>query len=158
MKVLPSETPMPPVGEAVDSYQAGKWHPQHPLFPEWAGSGIGASLIESLTFGRVPIPMTADNRVPIASTVDGPHTFICLLLWQRHQKKPFPPFKSRHCSKGAHRCVTSEARCWKWQKLQPALHPNACRLWQPRAVLGYAHDSSFVTHLHLPAALSRGVI
>jgi glucose/mannose-6-phosphate isomerase len=58
------------------------------------GSGIGANLVESLTFGRIPFPITVCKSYNIPQFIS-PHTlFIASIAETR--KKP-SPLLTKHC-------------------------------------------------------------
>jgi len=60
------------IGQAVDLVRPGS-DIRNILITGMGGSGIGANIVESLTFGRVPIPITVSKGYNIPQFVS-PHT------------------------------------------------------------------------------------
>ena len=60
------------IGQAVDLVRPGS-DIRNVLMTGMGGSGIGANLVESLTFGRIPIPVTVCKGYNIPQFVS-PHT------------------------------------------------------------------------------------
>ncbi|MEQ9412320.1 MAG: SIS domain-containing protein, partial [Cyclobacteriaceae bacterium] len=93
------------IGEAVDLVRPGS-DIRNILITGMGGSGIGANLIESLTFGRIPIPMSVNKGYNIPQYV-GPHTLFIACSYSGNTEETLSAIEKALLKRAHIICITS---------------------------------------------------
>ncbi|MEZ4974919.1 MAG: bifunctional phosphoglucose/phosphomannose isomerase [Cyclobacteriaceae bacterium] len=124
------------IGQAVDLVRPGS-DIRNILITGMGGSGIGANLIESLTFGRVPIPITVCKGYNIPQFVS-PHTLFIACSYSGNTEETLSTIQKALLKRAHIICITSGGKMLEVAKeynlhyIQiPAGSPS------PRAMLAY---------------------
>lgn len=133
--------------EAVDLVRPGS-DIRNILITGMGGSGIGANLIESLTFGRIPIPITVSKGYNIPQFVS-PHTLFIACSYSGNTEETLSAVQKALLKRAHIICITSGGKMLEVAKeynlhyiQMPAGSPN------PRTMLGYAMISLLTVLYH----------
>ncbi|MBS1951508.1 MAG: glucose-6-phosphate isomerase, archaeal II / Mannose-6-phosphate isomerase, archaeal [Cytophagales bacterium] len=96
------------VGEAIDIVRPGS-DIRNILITGMGGSGIGANLVESLTFGRVPIPITVSKGYNIPQFVS-PHTLFIACSYSGNTEEILAAVHKGMLKRAHVICITSGGR------------------------------------------------
>ena len=96
------------IGQAVDLMRPGS-DIRNILITGMGGSGIGANLVESLTFGRVPIPITVSKGYNIPQFVS-PHTLFIACSYSGNTEETFAAVQKAMLKRAHIICITSGGR------------------------------------------------
>ncbi|MBS1487749.1 MAG: bifunctional phosphoglucose/phosphomannose isomerase [Bacteroidetes bacterium] len=96
------------VGEAIDIVRPGS-DIRNVLIAGMGGSGIGANLVESLTFGRVPIPITVSKGYNIPQFVS-PHTLFIACSYSGNSEETLAAVQKAMLKRAHVICITSGGR------------------------------------------------
>jgi len=102
------------IGQGMDLVRPGS-DIRNILITGMGGSGIGANLVESLTFGRVPIPITVTKGYNIPQFVS-PHTLFIACSYSGNTEETLAAAQKGLLKRAHIICVTSVARCWSWPR------------------------------------------
>lgn len=135
------------IGQAVDLVRPGS-DIRNILITGMGGSGIGANLIESLTFGRIPIPITVTKGYNIPQFVS-PHTLFIACSYSGNTEETLSSIQKALLKRAHIICITSGGKILEVAKeynlhyiQMPAGAPN------PRTMLGYAMISLLYVLYH----------
>lgn len=135
------------IGQAVDLVRPGS-DIRNILITGMGGSGIGANLIESLTFGRIPIPITVTKGYNIPQFVS-PHTLFIACSYSGNTEETLSAIQKALLKRAHIICITSGGKMMETAK-EYNLHyipmPAGCP--SPRAMLGYAMISLLYALYH----------
>ena len=133
--------------EAVDLVRPGS-DIRNILITGMGGSGIGANLIESLTYGRIPIPITVTKGYNIPQFVS-PHTLFIACSYSGNTEETLSAIQKALLKRAHIICITSGGKMLEVAKeynlhyiQMPAGAPN------PRTMLGYAMISLLTALYH----------
>lgn len=93
------------IGQAVDMMRQGT-DIRNVLITGMGGSGIGANLVESLTFGRVPIPITVCKGYNIPQFVS-PHTLFIACSYSGNTEETLAAIEKAMLKRAHIICITS---------------------------------------------------
>jgi glucose/mannose-6-phosphate isomerase len=93
------------IGESVDLVRPGS-DIRNILITGMGGSGIGANLVESLTFGRVPIPITVSKGYNIPQFVS-PHTLFIACSYSGDTEETLAAIQKAMLKRAHIICITS---------------------------------------------------
>jgi glucose/mannose-6-phosphate isomerase len=93
------------IGESVDLVRPGS-DIRNVLITGMGGSGIGANLVESLTFGRVPIPITVSKGYNIPQFVS-PHTLFIACSYSGDTEETLVAINKAMLKRAHIICITS---------------------------------------------------
>jgi len=96
------------IGQAVDLMRPGS-DIRNILISGMGASGIGANLVESLTFGRVPIPMTVSKGYNIPQFVS-PHTLFIACSYSGEAEETLSATQKAMLKRAHIICITSGGR------------------------------------------------
>jgi glucose/mannose-6-phosphate isomerase len=124
------------IGQAVDFVRPGS-DIRNILITGMGGSGIGANLVESLTFGRVPIPITVCKGYNIPQFVS-PHTLFIACSYSGDTEETLSAVNKAMLKRAPIICVTSGGRLLELAKEYNLFYiqiPGGSS--SPRAEIGY---------------------
>ena len=93
------------IGQSVDLVRPGS-DIRNILITGMGGSGIGANLVESLTFGRVPIPITVSKGYNIPQFVS-PHTLFIACSYSGDTEETLAAINKAMLKRAHIICITS---------------------------------------------------
>ncbi len=135
------------IGQAVDLVRPGS-DIRNVLMTGMGGSGIGANLVESLTFGRIPIPITVCKGYNIPQFVS-PHTLFIACSYSGDTEETLAVVNKAMLKRAHIICITSGGKMLELAKeynlfyIQvPAGSPS------PRAQIGYMMVSLMAALYH----------
>lgn len=135
------------IGQTVDLVRPGS-DIRNILITGMGGSGIGANLIESLTFGRIPIPLSVNKGYNIPQYV-GPHTLFIACSYSGNTEETLSAIQKALLKRAHIICITSGGKMLEVAK-EYNLHyiqmPSGSS--SPRAMLGYAMISLLYALYH----------
>ena len=135
------------IGESVDLVRPGS-DIRNILITGMGGSGIGANLVESLTFGRVPIPMSVNKGYNIPQYV-GPHTLFIACSYSGNTEETLSAIEKALLKRAHIICITSGGKMLEIAK-EYNLHyiQMPAGSSSPRAMLGYSMISLLYALYH----------
>lgn len=135
------------LGQAVDLVRPGS-DIRNILISGMGGSGIGANLIESLTFGRIPIPITVNKGYNIPQFVS-PHTLFIACSYSGNTEETLSAIQKALLKRAHIICITSGGKMLEVAK-EYNLHyiqlPAGSS--SPRAMLSYMMTSLLYALYH----------
>ena len=135
------------IGQAVDMGRQGS-DIRNVLITGMGGSGIGANLVDSLTFGRIPIPITVCKGYNIPQFVS-PHTLFIACSYSGNTEETLAAVQKAMLKRASIVCITSGGKLLEIAKEYnfyyvriPEGHTS------PRAMIGYMIVSLLFTLYH----------
>ncbi|MEQ8304401.1 MAG: bifunctional phosphoglucose/phosphomannose isomerase [Cyclobacteriaceae bacterium] len=124
------------IGKRVEMVRPGS-DIRNILIAGMGGSGIGANLIQSLTFGRIPIPMTVIKGYEIPQFVS-PHTLFIACSYSGNTEETLDAIQKALLKRAHIICITSGGKMLEFAKEYniPYIQMPAGSS-SPRAMLGY---------------------
>ncbi|GHM99709.1 bifunctional phosphoglucose/phosphomannose isomerase [Cytophagales bacterium WSM2-2] len=135
------------LGQAMDLVRPGS-DIRNILITGMGGSGIGANLVESLTFGRVPIPITVSKGYNIPQFVS-PHTLFIACSYSGNTEETLAAVQKGLLKRAHIICVTSGGKMLELAKEYNLFYiqiPGGSS--SPRAQLGYMMTSLLYALYH----------
>src|SRR3954466_3247318 len=123
------------IGQAVDLVRQGT-DIRNVLITGMGGSGIGANLVESLTFGRIPIPVTVCKGYNIPQFVS-PHTLFIACSYSGSTEETLAAVQKAMLKRAHIVCITSGGRLLELAKEYNFYYIQLPHHESPRAMLGY---------------------
>ena len=102
------------IGQRVDIVRPGS-DIRNILIAGMGGSGIGANLIQSLTFGRIPIPMTVTKGYEIPQFVS-PHTLFIACSYSGNTEETLDAIQKALLKRAHIICITSGGKMLEFAK------------------------------------------
>lgn len=135
------------LGQSMDLVRPGS-DIRNVLMTGMGGSGIGANLVESLTFGRVPIPITVSKGYNIPQFVS-PHTLFIACSYSGNTEETLAAVHKAMLKRAHVICVTSGGKMLELAKEYNLFYiqvPGGSP--SPRAQLGYMMTSLLYALYH----------
>ncbi|MGC4022481.1 MAG: bifunctional phosphoglucose/phosphomannose isomerase [Cyclobacteriaceae bacterium] len=135
------------IGQSMDLVRPGS-DIRNILITGMGGSGIGANLVESLTFGRVPIPITVSKGYNIPQFVS-PHTLFIACSYSGNTEETLAAVQKGLLKRAHIICVTSGGKMLELAKEYNLFYiqvPGGSP--SPRAQLGYMMTSLLYALYH----------
>jgi glucose/mannose-6-phosphate isomerase len=124
------------IAEAVDIMRQGT-DIRNVLITGMGGSGIGANLVQSLTFGRVPIPITVCKGYNIPQFVS-PHTLFIACSYSGNTEETLATIQKAMLKRAHIICITSGGRMLDLAKEYNFFYVQVPSGYgSPRAMIGY---------------------
>ncbi len=124
------------IGQAVDMVRQGS-DIRNVLITGMGGSGIGANLVESLTFGRIPIPITVCKGYNIPQFVS-PHTLFIACSYSGNTEETLVAIQKAMLKRAHIICITSGGRMLELAKEYNFFYIQVPHGYSsPRAMIGY---------------------
>jgi glucose/mannose-6-phosphate isomerase len=124
------------IAEAVDIMRQGT-DIRNVLITGMGGSGIGANLVQSLTFGRVPIPITVCKGYNIPQFVS-PHTLFIACSYSGNTEETLATIQKAMLKRAHIICITSGGRMLDLAKEYNFFYVQVPGGYgSPRAMIGY---------------------
>ncbi len=124
------------IGQSVDIVRQGT-DIRNVLMTGMGGSGIGANLVESLTFGRIPIPLTVCKGYNIPQFVS-PHTLFIACSYSGNTEETLAAIEKAMLKRAHIICITSGGKMLELAKEYNFFYihiPDGFS--SPRAMIGY---------------------
>jgi len=124
------------IGQAVDMVRQGT-DIRNVLITGMGGSGIGANLVESVTFGKIPIPITVSKGYSIPQFVS-PHTLFIACSYSGNTEETLASVEKAILKRAHIICITSGGKMLELAKEYNFLHvqlPDGFS--SPRAMIAY---------------------
>ncbi len=124
------------IGQAVDLVRQGT-DIRNVLITGMGGSGIGANLVESLTFGRIPIPISVSKGYNIPQFVS-PHTLFIACSYSGNTEETLAAIQKAILKRAHIICITSGGKMLELAKEYNFFYiriPDGFA--SPRAMIGY---------------------
>lgn len=124
------------IGQAADMARQGS-DIRNVLITGMGGSGIGANLVESLTFGRIPIPITVCKGYNIPQFVS-PHTLFIACSYSGNTEETLAAVQKAMLKRSHIICITSGGKLLELAKEYNFLYiqlPDGYA--SPRTMIGY---------------------
>lgn len=135
------------IGQAVDLQRPGS-DIRNVLISGMGGSGIGANLVQSLTFGRIPIPVSVCKGYNIPQFV-GPHTLFIACSYSGNTEETLASIQKAMLKRAHVICITSGGKMLEIAKEYNLLYiqvpPGSP---SPRAMIGYSITSLLFALYH----------
>ena len=135
------------IGQAVDLVRPGS-DIRNVLMTGMGGSGIGANLVESLTFGRIPIPVTVCKGYNIPQFVS-PHTLFIACSYSGDTEETLAAVNKAMLKRAHSICITSGGKMLELAKEYNLFYiqvPGGSP--SPRAQIGYMMVSLLAALYH----------
>ncbi|MBY0435437.1 MAG: SIS domain-containing protein, partial [Cyclobacteriaceae bacterium] len=124
------------IGQAVDMVRQGT-DIRNVLITGMGGSGIGANLVESLTFGRIPIPITVCKGYNIPQFVS-PHTLFIACSYSGNTEETLAAVQKAMLKRAHIICITSGGKMLELAKEYNFYYIQVPDGYSsPRAMIGY---------------------
>jgi glucose/mannose-6-phosphate isomerase len=123
------------IGQAVDLVRPGS-DIRNILISGMGSSGIGANLVESLTFGRVPIPITVSKGYNIPQFVS-PHTLFIACSYSGDAEETLAAVQKAMLKRAHIICITSGGRLLELAREYNLFYMQIPAASAPRGMIGY---------------------
>jgi glucose/mannose-6-phosphate isomerase len=123
------------IGQAVDLVRPGS-DIRNILISGMGSSGIGANLVESLTFGRVPIPITVSKGYNIPQFVS-PHTLFIACSYSGDAEETLAAVQKAMLKRAHIICITSGGRLLELAREYNLFYIQIPAASAPRGMIGY---------------------
>ena len=124
------------IGQAVDMVRQGT-DIRNVLITGMGSSGIVANLVESLSFGRVPIPITVCKGYNIPQFVS-PHTLFIACSYSGNTEEPLAAIEKAMLKRAHIICITSGGKMLELAKEHNFYYIQLPDVYySPRAMIGY---------------------
>lgn len=123
------------IGQAVDLVRQGT-DIRNILISGMGASGIGANLVDSLTFGRIPIPVTVCKGYNIPQFVS-PHTLFIACSFSGSAEETMAAVQKAMLKRAHIICITSGGRLLELAKEYNFYYIQLPKCESPRAGIGY---------------------
>lgn len=124
------------IGQAADLVRQGS-DIRNVLITGMGGSGIGANLVESLTFGRIPIPITVCKGYNIPQFVS-PHTLFIACSYSGNTEETLAAVQKAMLKRSHIICITSGGKMLELAKEYNFFYIQVPDGYSsPRAMIGY---------------------
>ncbi|MBS1542522.1 MAG: bifunctional phosphoglucose/phosphomannose isomerase [Bacteroidetes bacterium] len=135
------------IGQAVDMGRQGS-DIRNVLITGMGGSGIGANLVDSLTFGRIPIPVTVCKGYNIPQFVS-PHTLFIACSYSGNTEETLAAVQKAMLKRASIVCITSGGKLLEIAKEYNFYYVRIPEGYtSPRAMIGYMIVSLLFTLYH----------
>jgi glucose/mannose-6-phosphate isomerase len=123
------------IGQAVDLVRPGS-DIRNILISGMGSSGIGANLVESLTYGRVPIPITVSKGYNIPQFVS-PHTLFIACSYSGDAEETLAAVQKAMLKRAHIICITSGGRLLEVAREYNLFYIQIPAASAPRGMIGY---------------------
>lgn len=135
------------IGQSVDMVRQGT-DIRNVLITGMGGSGIGANLVESITFSRIPIPITVSKGYNIPQFVS-PHTLFIACSYSGNTEETLAAVQKAMLKRANIVCITSGGRLLDLAKEYNFYYIRVPEGYSsPRAMIGYMMVSLLYTLYH----------